>query len=318
VGAIKMRGVVLGALLFFAWGGSAVHVWGQTKTTPVSSSAVLVRTGSLQVTVEEMRAFLGAQPDEVRQRILNNPKQLEEVVRGEAEWKALLVEARKAGVDKRADVVYLMRRAQEQAIVNAYLAPFRVLPEGYPSEAEMADYYGKHEARFVVPEQINVSTIFRLLLPAWAGDKAIEAKVQAEATRLSAQARNGSDFSDLARRHSQDRPTAEAGGVVGRVTAEQLLPELAEVARTLKPGQASEPIRTQFGFHVVRVNDRKPAVQRPLAEVRGEVVGLLRLEYRARKEREAVEAALKKIPPSVDSVTVERWRLDELKVRRVQ
>ena len=313
--------VVFGALLFFALGAFAADVRGQTSAAPaapVPSSAILVRTGAHVVTAGELKALLDAQPNGLRQRFLANPRQLEEIVRGEAKRKALLAEARKAGVDKRSDVVFLIQRAREQAILSAYLAPFRALPDGFPTDAEVAAYYDKNQSRFVIPEQISVSTIFLLLLPAWAGDGRIEEKVRAEAAELSAKATRGADFGELARRHSQDRPTAERGGLVGWVTAEQLVPELAQVAFTLKPGEVSDPIRTQFGFHVLRVNDRAPAIQRPLSEVREVAATLLRQENVTRKEREGIEAVLTQAPISVDEPMLERWRLEELKLQRLQ
>ena len=99
------------------------------------------------------------------------------------------------------------------------------------------------------------------------------------------------------------------------MTAEQLVPELQGAFR-LKPGEVSDPIRTQLGFQVVRVNDRTPAVQRPLPEVRAEAVALLQQEYRNRKEREVIDGLLKQSPVSVESSTLERWRLEELRVQR--
>jgi parvulin-like peptidyl-prolyl isomerase len=260
---------------------------------------------------------LGAQPNDLKLRILTNQKQLEEIVKNEVERKALLAEARKAGVEKRSDVAYLMRRAQDQAIVNAYLAASRAIPEGFPTDKAVDDYYAKNRERFRIPEQVNLSTIFLLLLPAWAVDKEIEKKVQAEAASLTARGRAGAaDFAELARRHSQDRPTADKGGLVGWVTAEQLLPELAQAAFKMKPGEVSEPVQTPFGFQVIRVNDRTPAVQRSLSEARGEVVALLRQEYINRKEREIIENLLKQNQVSVDGAILERWRQEDLRQQR--
>ncbi len=313
------RGGVLGALVLLVWGGSAVDAWGQAPTpqaAPVSPSVVLGRLGEHAVTVDEIRTLLGAQSNELKQRILTNPKQLEEIVKNEVERKALLAEARKAGVDKQSDVAYLIRRAQEQAILNAYLAPSKSVPEGFPTDKQVDDYYAKNKERFRIPERVNLSTIFLLLLPGWADDKEIEKKVQAEAASLSARAKAGGDFADLARRHSQDRPTADKGGLVGWVTADQLLSELAQVAFKLKPGDVSDPIQTSFGFQVIRVNDRAPAVQRPLSEVRAEAMALLRQEYINQKEREVIDKVLKQNPVSVDGAILERWRQQDLRPQR--
>lgn len=309
-------GALLSALLLLSIWGGAAPVWAQTfrqKAEP------LARVGTEELTVAEVRALLDAQPDEVRQRILMNPKQLEEFVKGEAERKALLAEARRAGVDKRPEVALLVQRTQEQAILNVYLGPRIAPPQGFPTEEAVASYYDKNKERFLIPEQVHLSIIFLVLLPAWAGDKALEAKIHAEAAHLSAEARKrGTDFAELARHFSQDRPTAEKGGVVGWVTARQLLPEVARAAFSLKPGEVSDPIRTQLGYHVVRVNDRRQAFQRPLSEARGEVVQLLQNEYRIVKEREAIEAALKQHPISVEGATLERWRLEELNAQRAR
>jgi parvulin-like peptidyl-prolyl isomerase len=197
--------------------------------------------------------------------------------------------------------VLLSNPITEQAFSRAYSASVRALPQGFPSEAELTEYYAKNQPRFVVPEQVNFSTIFLPFLPARAGNKGIEATVQADAASLSARAKAGADFVELARRHSQHRPTAEQGGLVGWVTQEQLAPELAQVAFTLKPGEVSEPIRTPFGFQIIRINDRKPAGQRSFDEARGEIDLLRRHEQQTRKERETSEAIFQPHPISVDA-----------------
>jgi len=313
---MRKRGAVLSAFLVLVW-GLAAPAWGQISG---QKDKPLARVGTQELTAAEMKALLDTQSDEMRQQILANPKQLEEIAKGEAERKALLAEARKAGVEKRPEAAFAIQRAQEQAILDAYLNSRITLPQGFPTEDEIASYYAKNKERFLIPEQVELSTIFLLILPAWAGDKALEAKIQAEAASISAQARRvGADFGELARRYSQDRPTADRGGVVGWVTAAQLLPELAKAVLALKPGEVSDPIRTQLGYQVIRVNDRKPAVQRTLtSEVRGEVIQILRNEYRIKKVRELTEAALKQHPISVDGSAVESWRLDEVKIRRAR
>lgn len=108
-----------------------------------------------------------------------------------------------------------MQRAQEQVLLDAYLAP----PKDYPSDDEIAAYYEQNKGRFLIPEQVNLSTIFLLVLPAWARDKTLEERIHADARHLAAEARKADDFAELARQHSQDRPTAENGGSVGWVTA---------------------------------------------------------------------------------------------------
>ena len=281
-------------------------------TASAQRTKSLAKVGKEDVTSAEIKLLLAAQSDEVRQQLLANPKQLQEFLKTEADRKAVLMEARAAGVDKRSDVAMLMQRAQEQVLLTAHLSPRIVVPKGYPSDAEVASFYEKNKERFVSPEQVNVSTIFFLVLPAWSRDKALEDKIRLDAQRVAAEARKGSDFAELARLHSQDRPTADNGGSVGWATGAQLLPELAQAAFKLKPGEISDPIRTQLGYQILRVNDRRPAVQRPLADVRGIVVQLLQNDYRQMKEREAIDAAVKTYPVSTDAAAIETWRSEEV------
>jgi parvulin-like peptidyl-prolyl isomerase len=299
----KFFGVVIGV--------GAALLLGALPPASAQKAMPLAKAGSQTITSVEIKSLLDTQTDEVRRQLLANPKQLEEFVKTEAERKAVLTEAKKAGVDKRPDVAVLMQRLQEQAVLSAYLGPQITPPKDYPGDAEITSYYEKNKERFLVPEQVNVSTIFLVVLPAWAQDKGLEEKVRTDAQRLAAEARKGGDFAALARLHSQDRPTAENGGAVGWVTAAQLLPELAEAASRMKPGDISEPIRVQLGYHVIRVNDRKPGAQRPLSEVRPAVIQLLVNDYRAKKEREAIEAAVRVHPVSTDTAIIEKWRAEE-------
>lgn len=292
--------------------GTAVLLCGPPGIASAQRAKPLAKVGAQELTPAEVKALLSVQPEEVRQQLLANPKQLEELVKVEAERKAVLLEARRTGFDKRAEIVTLLQRAKEQTLLGAYLAPQTSVPKDYPSDDVVAAYYEANKDRFLSPEQVNVSTIFLLVLPAWAQDRALEEKVQAEMLHLAGEARKGGDFAELARLHSQDRPTAENGGAVGWVTAAQLLPELAQVAFKLKPGEISQPIRAHIGYHVLRVNDRKPAVQRSLTEVRRVIVQLLQNEYRAKKEREAIDRAVKAHPVTMDAAAIEKWRSDEV------
>ena len=75
----------------------------------------------------------------------------------------------------------------------------------------------------------------------------------------------GADFSSLAKRYSED-PHAQDGGTMGWVAQGELLPELDAALFTLKPGELSEPIQTRLGFHLVKVEERRPVSSLSLTE----------------------------------------------------
>jgi len=78
-----------------------------------------------------------------------------------------------------------------------------------------------------------------------------------EAKAILAQLKGGADFVALAKEKSKDPGSAESGGDLGYFTKEQMVPEFAEVAFKLGKGQVSDPVKTQFGWHIIKVEDRR-------------------------------------------------------------
>src|SRR5208282_4100759 len=90
-----------------------------------------------------------------------------------------------------------------------------------------------------------------------AGSKAAEAKVKAVIERV----KKGEDFNKLANELTEDPSGKANGGDLGYFSKEQMVPEFSEVAFKLEKSQISEPVKTQFGWHVIKVEDKrvKPA-----------------------------------------------------------
>ena len=82
-----------------------------------------------------------------------------------------------------------------------------------------------------------------------------------EAKAILAEIKKGTDFAELARQKSKDPGAAAEGGDLGYFSKDQMVPEFAEVAFKLEKGQISDPVKTQFGWHVIKVEDKrtKPA-----------------------------------------------------------
>jgi peptidyl-prolyl cis-trans isomerase C len=78
-----------------------------------------------------------------------------------------------------------------------------------------------------------------------------------EAKAILAQLKGGADFIALAKEKSKDPGSAESGGDLGYFTKEQMVPEFAEVAFKLGKGQLSDPVKTQFGWHIIKLEDRR-------------------------------------------------------------
>jgi len=117
-------------------------------------------------------------------------------------------------------------------------------------------------------------------------------KTEEEARAVIAQLAEGADFAELAKEHSTG-PSASQGGDLGYFTADQMVPEFSAVAEKLQPGEYSkDPTQTQFGWHVIKVEDRRETTQPAFAEMEGQL--------REDMAREAVESILAELRDGAD------------------
>lgn len=122
------------------------------------------------------------------------------------------------------------------------------------SDAEIQAYFTAHPKQFADrPGRavVSVTTIPRVI------SAADSAAVRAHALALRKEILGGTSFADVAKRESSDTASATNGGFLGRVTRGQFVPSFDSAAFSLKPGQISEPVLTTYGYHLIKVDERK-------------------------------------------------------------
>ncbi len=158
--------------------------------------------------------------------------------------------------------------ALKQIVTESDLAQSLIETQIQPTinvtEDDITKFYNDNPDMFKTDEQVRARHIlFKVPQDAdeatakAARDKAVEARKRALA---------GEDFAKLAQELSEG-PSASKGGDLGFFTHDQMVPAFADAAFALQPGQISDVVRTRFGFHVIKVEDRKPAGTRTLDEV---------------------------------------------------
>ena len=131
--------------------------------------------------------------------------------------------------------------------------------------ADVQRFYNDNLPQYQTPEQIRASHI----LLNTAGKE--EAAVRKQAEELLQQAKAGADFAALATKFSEDDGTKANGGDLDYFSRGRMVPEFETAAFALEPGQTSEIVRTQYGFHIIKVVDKKPAVTSPFDDVRPQI-----------------------------------------------
>ncbi|MBN2362093.1 MAG: peptidylprolyl isomerase [Deltaproteobacteria bacterium] len=147
----------------------------------------------------------------------------------------------------------------------------RLRTELKPDEETIKQYYETNKARYTTPDQASVSHILLRVASDAKPEQVAEIKKKAEA--LAAEARRGDAkaFAALADKNSQDPSAIRNHGDMGWFAKETMVPEFAEVAFKLKVGEVSDPVKTQFGFHVIRGQGQRKAGDRTIDEVRQEI-----------------------------------------------
>ena len=162
----------------------------------------------------------------------------------------------------------------EQRRIRYLTLSEQTLAEEIPvRQREIQRYYNRNLFQYQMGEQAEASHI---LLQA--ESEADEDATRTLAARLAERARAGEDFAELARTYSADEATRDAGGALGVFGPEEMVPEFSEAVFSMMPGEISDPVRTDYGYHVVRLDSRQAAETRELSEVEPEIESRLRQE----------------------------------------
>jgi peptidyl-prolyl cis-trans isomerase D len=149
------------------------------------------------------------------------------------------------------------------------------LPGGKPqvTDADVQAYYNAHQDQYQVKDQVKVRHIL-VAVPA-GSDAKTDAAAKAKAEDILKQIKSGGNFADLAKKNSDDPGSKDQGGELGWLDHGKTVPEFDKSAFSLNVGQTSDLVKTQFGYHILQVEDKKTAHLRPLAEVKPEILPVL-------------------------------------------
>ncbi|WP_296949687.1 SurA N-terminal domain-containing protein [uncultured Massilia sp.] len=169
------------------------------------------------------------------------------------------------------------------------------------SDAEVADAYNKNKARFTTPEKRSASHIlFNVARDAKPADDAA-AKAKAEAA-LAEVRKNPGDFAKVARAQSQDPGSAELGGDLGVVEKGVFVKPVEDAIYALKEGETSNLVRSEFGYHIIKVTKIVPSTQKSLDEAKPEIVAELKKTKLSAKYTELAEAFSNTVYEQADSL----------------
>jgi peptidyl-prolyl cis-trans isomerase D len=191
----------------------------------------------------------------------------------------------KAFYDKNATLFQIPEQARAEYIV---LDSAAVESQVAVSDAEVAQFYNANQKRFTTPEQRTASHI--LITKAQGAKPAEEAAAKAKAEAVLAEVRkNPADFAAIAKARSQDPGSAEQGGDLGAVERGSLVKSVEDAIYSLKEGEVSGIVPSEFGYHIIKVTSVKPAQQKTLELAKEEIAAELKKSKLSKKYSELAE-----------------------------
>ncbi len=163
------------------------------------------------------------------------------------------------------------------------------------TQSDLQSYYEQHRDQYRVPEQVKVSHIL-IKTPLPGPDGKVDEKGAAEAQRraedLLKQLKSGAKFESLAEKYSEDPGSAKQGGSLGWVGRGQTVPEFEKTAFSLPKGQMSDLVKSSYGFHIIRVDDKQDAHMKPLDEVKSEIEPIIKRQKAQQTAQHEAETLL--------------------------
>jgi len=189
--------------------------------------------------------------------------------------KLLIQEAKNMGLEEDNDVLEQIKKMAEQILVQA-LIEREILDKIKVNDEEVLEYYELNKDSFTEKEQVY---LYNILI-----------ETEEEAQDVLEQLKAGGDFSEIAIEKSTG-PSAVQGGDLGYLTRGTIIPEIEEVVFALELEELSEIIKTDFGFHILKITEKKPETVKTLEEVKEDIIQTLLPD----KQKEAFENLLEEL-----------------------
>lgn len=246
---------------------------------------VLAKIGNKQITMKDLEERYASMPPFIKQQI-NNPDGRRKLLKAMVDEEVIVREAESRGFERTDEFKTEMERRRRDTLINLFVDNV-IDAAARPSEEEMKKYYEDNKDRFTEPAKANARHILT--------------KTEGEAIEVKNRLLAGMDFAEAARKYSIDAVTNRRGGVIpGDITQEGDVPGLGRVAElvdaifSMNPGEIGGPIKTELGYHIVKVEVKNPARPKEFERVKDQIESQMRVARQGAVRDSIMDALMKK------------------------
>lgn len=238
----------------------------------MSQETVLATVEGREITQGDVFRFLNELGPQVAAQF-QTPEGMKQIVEELVNQEVIYLDAMENNLNEEEDFISEMEKVK--TIVLKQYAINKLLSNVTATEEEITDYYNKHKEQFRKPESVRASHIL--------------VKEEEEANNILNEIEDGLSFEEAASKYSLC-PSKSNGGDLGEFTKGKMVPEFEVVAFKLEKGELSDPVKTQFGYHLIKVVDKKEAGIKTLeeaeAQITQQITGLKQQEKYLSKTKE--------------------------------
>ncbi|WP_456432149.1 peptidylprolyl isomerase [Thermosulfuriphilus sp.] len=229
---------------------------GSVQAKEKEGDKVLAKVGPYELTESALEAQVAEMPAQVQVLLAHQPELKKELVNRWVEISLLSLEAQKTGLERDPLIRARIEQARS-AILAQELIRREVLDKVKLDEAEAKRYYQENKTAFGQPEMVRARHI--LIAIKDPNDQSLKDQARREAEEILARVKAGEDFAALAKQYSDDPGSRAKGGDLGFFSRGEMIEPFEKAAFALKVGQVSGVVESPFGYHIIKVEERRPA-----------------------------------------------------------
>ena len=276
---IKAVGIYLITLAFIT---AAIATTGENVfSEQENGKKILAEVGKIKITEADLNARLNMLPPEYQKRFKDEEQKKAFLER--------LVQVYLFAMEARAEKIDKALKVRIEDAINSILAQEYTKQKfakiSNASEDEIRQYYDGHMSEFAQPAMVKARHILIKVDPKAKPQEISAALTKAE--NIKKELDKGADFARLAAQHSDDPGTKNKGGDLGFFSRQSMVSPFSSAAFALKKGEISRPVKTRFGFHIIKVDDKKAEAQLPYDEAKPRIrSSLTNIKYKATMDKE--------------------------------
>lgn len=279
----KMRKTILTVIIM-----GTIAIGGNFSVVKAEEDKILAQVGDEKITVKEFDEQLKSLPPQLQMMVTSNPEAKVQLLESWVQMNLFAKEAKSMKLDEDPQFKQKFAKVRDSLLAQEFVKrELEKAPQIKPEEIKK--FYDDNKKEFVKPESVHARHI--LIKVDQNADEKAKKEAEAKANDIKKKLAAGKDFAELAKEFSDDPGSKQKGGDLGFFAKGRMVPEFEKAAFELKVNEISNLVKSNFGYHIIQVLEKKPQEEMKYEEVSREIEERLK----AQKQEEQIDVVSEKL-----------------------